>query len=159
MALKALSRSALETPVHSSGMSAWESPSGPFGTIWCLIRPLLRSCFQIWVQFWICNYFLMSWSLILGVQIPLILFHQTEDYAHSSPGWCLRGHIHFSDSKGMYFKYPFSPAQVIYLAHCCSSVSLYSDGDSPGPETLGKTFSPLTTDRCLQLLWGNCHGL
>lgn len=148
-------QSTLQTCQH------WECPSGPFGTIWCLLRPLLGSCFQIWGQFCVCNYFPVSWSLILGVQIPLILFCQTEDDAHSSSGWCLRGHIHFRDSKGMYFKYPFSPGQVliylfspgqvIYLAHCCSTISLYSDSDSPGPETLEKTFNPLTTDRCLQL--------
>lgn len=66
-----------------------------------------RACFQTRGQFCICNCFIQSQSLVLGVQIPLTLFCQSVEAVCSSSGQYLRGHIYLSVSKGMHFKYPF----------------------------------------------------
>lgn len=94
-----------------------ESHSGPLRVLDYLMPEegsLFRSCFQSRSQFCICNCFTLSQSLVLGSAGPSNSVLPISKSCMFFPGQCLSGHIYLSDSKGIYFKYPFisSPGKL-----------------------------------------------
>lgn len=132
-----------------------QSPTlGLWGLLWDYLIPeegsLFRSCLQSRGQFCICNCLTLRQSLdpsnpVVSISESCVFF----------PGQCLSAHICLTDSKGIYFKYPFIsslgklpnsllfPSQIIFLQMV-----------APGPcEILVKTFNPSGSSR---MLYG-CH--
>lgn len=111
--------------------------------VWDYLMPeensLFRSCFQSRGQLCICNCLTLRQSLdpsnsILSISKSCMFFSRQ----------CLSGHICLTDSKGIYFKYPFisSPSKLLSSLLFLSQI-IFLQMVAPGPcEILVKTFNP-----------------